>query len=88
MAVLQYNCPLITESAQFNRIGMQIDQHAPLMFGYNMYNLTKSLNIILLKEYTVNSHLTDALNSGHTQCNGQYTMYQLKLIYFMYLRTP
>ena len=38
--------------------------------------------------YTVNSHLTDALNSGHTQYNGQCMMYQLKLIYFMYLRNP
>ena len=33
---------------------------------------------------TVNSHLTDALNSGHTQYSGQCMMYQLKLIYFMY----
>ena len=33
---------------------------------------------------TVNSHLTDALNSGHTQYSGQCMMYQLKVIYFMY----
>ena len=42
----------------------------------------------LLHASTVNSHLTDALNSGHTQYNGQCMMYQLKLIYFMYLRNP
>ena len=39
-------------------------------------------------QLTVNSHLTDALNSGRLRYNGHFSRHQLILLYFMYYEIP
>ena len=53
-------------------------------------NSSKSRSMKNLKtaHSTVNSHLTDALNSGRLRYNGHFSRHQLILLYFMYYEIP
>ena len=60
--------------------------------GTVMHFLVQNLKIKngeqLKHRNTVNSHLTDALNSGRLRYNGHFSRHQLILLYFMYYEIP